>query len=170
MKDHSLIFPSIFQLYFCDQRWIKYEFLKLSPYFPKLVTSRVSSRTSFNPNLNLFDPMSKMYFKYENYILGLMVDQNFTWSTLTLTDLGQNDHFAPLNQLIHFSSKLMIKTSNIWSSKHIKAMCKVSLQNSQEILMKSQTLILVNTLGDWWIVFKTSNPLGILTNFLYKDL
>ena len=169
MKDHPLIFPSIFHLHFFDQRWIKYEFLKLSPYFPKLETFRVSSWTSFNPNLNLFDPMIKMDLKYEKYILELMVDQKFTWSTLTLTDFDQNDHFAPLNQLIHFPSKLMIKTSNIWSSKYIEAMYKVSLQNSQEILMKSQTLVLVNTLGDWWIIFKTSNPLGILTNFLYKD-
>lgn len=169
MKDHPCIFPSMFHLHFLDQRWIKYEFLKLSPYFPKLETFRVSSWTSFNPNLNLFDPMIKMDLKYEKYILELMVGQKFTWSTLTLTDFDQNDHFAPLNQLIHFPSKLMIKTSNIWSSKYIEAMYKVSLQNSQEILMKSQTLVLVNTLGDWWIISKISNPLGILTNFLYKD-
>ena len=30
-----------------------------------------------------------------------------------------------------------------------------------------QTLILVNILGDWWTIFKTSNLLGILANFLY---
>ena len=118
MKYNPLSFPSILHLHFLDQRWIKYEFLKLSPYFPKLETFRVSSRTSFNPNLNLFDPMTKMDLKYEKCILELMIGQKFTWSTLTLTDSDQNDHFAPLNQLIHLSLKLMTKTSNIWSSKH----------------------------------------------------
>ena len=141
-------------------------FLKIGPYFPKLVNFRVSSRTSFNPNLNILDPMTKMDLKYEKCILALMVDQKFAWSTLTLTDFDQNDHFALLNQLIHFPSKAMAKPSNIWSYKHIKAMCKVSLQNSQENLMKTKTLILVNTLGDWWIIFKPSNPLGILTKSL----
>ena len=111
VKDHSLSFPSIFHLHLLDQGWIKYEFLKLSPYFPKLVTFRVSSRTSFNPNFNLFNPMTKMDLKYEKYILKLMVGQKFPWSTLTGFD--QNDHFAPLNQLIHFPSKLMIKTYDI---------------------------------------------------------
>ena len=88
MKDNTLIFPSMFHLHLFDQRWKKYEFLKLSHRFPKLETFRVSSWTSFNPNLNLFGPMIKMDLKYEKYTLELMVYQNFTWSTLTLTDSG----------------------------------------------------------------------------------
>ena len=139
----------------------------VSPHFPNLETFRVSSWTSFNPNLNLLDPMRKMDLKYEKYTLELMVDQKFTWSTLTLTDFGQNDHFAPLNLLIHFSSKLMIKTSNTLSYKHIEDMYKVSSQN---ILMKSQTLVLVNTLWERWIIFKTPNLMDILANFLHKDI
>ena len=59
--------------------------------------------------------------------------------------------FSPFNQLIHSSSKLVIKTSNIWSYKHIKALCKVSLQNSQENRMKTKTLI-------WLVHPKSGSP------------
>ena len=44
----------------------------------------------------------KMVMKYEMRMFELMVDQKFTWSTLTLTNFDQNDHFAPCDQLNPF--------------------------------------------------------------------
>ena len=57
--------------------------------------------------------MIKLMLKYEKRIVELMIDQNFTWSTLTLTDFDQNDHFAPSDQLKPFQSKLDLNPSII---------------------------------------------------------
>ena len=57
--------------------------------------------------------MMKLMLKYEKRIVELMIDQKSTWSTLTLTDFDQNDHFAPSDQLKPFQSKLDLNLSII---------------------------------------------------------
>ena len=65
-----------------------------------------------NPNFFIsLDSMIKLAMKYEKRIFELMVDQKFTWSTLTLTDFDQNDHFAPFDQLELFHSNLNFNPS-----------------------------------------------------------
>ena len=65
--------------------------------------------------------MINLNLKYEKRIVELMVDQKFIWSTLTLTDFDQNDHFAPFDQLKLFHSKLNFNPSIIDAQYHIEA-------------------------------------------------
>lgn len=85
------------------------------------------------------------------HVKNFMLTKSPPWSTLTLTDYGQNDCFALLAQLINFSLKPMIDYSNKSSWNHKEAMDEVSPQNSQEILIKSKTLI-------WPICEEQSRP------------
>ena len=64
--------------------------------------------------------MIKLSLKYEKRTFELMVDQKSTWSTLTLTDFDQNDHFAPCDQLNHFLSKLDLNLSIIDAPYHVE--------------------------------------------------
>ena len=57
------------------------------------------------------DSKMNLGMEYEKRMLELMVDQKSTWSTPDFTDFGQNDQFAPFDQLNHFQSKLNLNFS-----------------------------------------------------------
>ena len=107
MKVHPLIFLSILHLHFSDQGWINGEYLKNSPHFPNLATFYGFFYEQINSKITIpHHILPSMFIKPENMDLELLVDQKSTWSTLTLTDFDQNDHFAPCIQLINFQTKL----------------------------------------------------------------